>query len=88
MNLRVEYHCLFASSSSRYFVPARDVKPVLELRLELRFGHILPFLLDSVRVIVRIVSFGLTLSGWYSFDDDAFPDGRDEVWVTSLAILA
>ena len=46
MNLRVEYHCLFASSSSRYFAiswtflsfwigesvcPSRDVKLVLEL---------------------------------------------------------
>ena len=35
-------------------------------RLELRIRHILPFLLDSVGVIVRIVSFGLTLSDWYS----------------------
>ena len=55
--------------------------------LELRIRHILPFLLHSVGVIVRNV-IRTSLVRLVFVDDDAFPDGRGELWVTSLAILA
>ena len=127
MNLCVECHCLFASSSSRYFAvswtllsfwigenvcPARDVKPVLELY------DVVYHLLVHIILLLTECSPGL----WYSsraanlshsslparlqrrhcencvirtglvrfvlVDDDAFPDGRGELWVTSWTILA
>ena len=57
-------------------------------RLELQIRHILPFLLGSVEVIVRIMSFGFDLVKLVIVDDDAFSEGRGELWVTSMAILA
>ena len=50
--------------------PARDVKPVLEL---FDIVHLLPFLLDSNGVVVKIVSFGLALSDSYSLKMTLFP---------------
>ena len=42
-----------------------------------------PFLLDSVGVIVRIVSFGLTLSEWYSLMMTLFVVGSGSLWPSS-----
>ena len=36
---------------------------------------------------MRIVSFGLNLSKLVLVDDDVFPDGRGELWVTSFDLL-